>query len=112
MSDGFYPGIIGTNKIFSGVFLVPVENAANERRDEFNTAFCAGDRLSERKQEREVAVDALFLELFGGFDAFPGGSDFDQDPFAANACLFIKVDDVFRLCDGCFAIKREACVDL
>jgi len=62
LGDGFYPGIVGSNEIFAGVFLVPVENAANERRDEFDAAFCAGDRLSERKQEREVAVDALFLE--------------------------------------------------
>ena len=38
---------------------VPVEDAADERRDQERLGVGAGDRLGEREDQRQVAVDAL-----------------------------------------------------
>jgi hypothetical protein len=43
-------------------FDVPVEDAADKRRDESATELRGGDSLSHAEHEREVAGDALLLQ--------------------------------------------------
>ena len=70
------------------LLLVPVEDAAHERRDELDAGLGAGHRLGEGEEQREVAVDALLLEFGGGLDALPGGGDLDQDALAGRCRPF------------------------
>ena len=62
--------------------LVPVVDAADERRDQRHAGLGAGHGLGEAEQQRQVAVDAFALEPLGGADAFPGAGDLDQDALA------------------------------
>jgi hypothetical protein len=64
---------------------VPVEDAADEGRDQEHARFRARDRLREREQQGEIAVDAFALELPRGADPFPRRRDLDQQAFAADA---------------------------
>ena len=64
---------------------VPVEDAADEGRDQERAGVGGGRRLDEREQQREVAVDALALQHLGGADALPGRGELDQDALAADA---------------------------
>ena len=68
--------------LLAGRLLVPVEDAADEGRDERHLRLGAGDRLVQAEEQREVAVDALLLEDLGGADAFPGRRELDQDALA------------------------------
>lgn len=43
------------------VLLVPVQDAADEGRDQSDLGLGAGHGLSEREQQRHVAVDAVLL---------------------------------------------------
>ena len=61
---------------------VPIEDAADERRDEERAGVGVGDRLGEREQQRHVAVDPLALQRRGGLRAFPGRGDLDQNALA------------------------------
>jgi hypothetical protein len=60
--------------------LEPVEDAADEGRDEEGTGLGTGNGLDQREHEGQVAVDlVLGLEDVGGLDALPGGGDLDQN---------------------------------
>ena len=72
--------------------LIPVENAADERRDEECTSFGAGDGLDEGKHEREVAINFVVpLQNLGSLDALPGGGDLDQDTILRDTPLFVEL---------------------
>jgi len=63
---------IGLGRIGTAAGLeVPVEDAANEGRDQKRARIGAGDRLGQRKDQRQIAVDAVFLQGGGGLRAFP-----------------------------------------
>ena len=80
------------------VLLVPVENAADEGRDEGDTSLCAGDGLSEAEEEGEVAVDAiLLLELARGLDTLPSRSNLDQDALLLDTDALVERDQLLRL---------------
>ena len=87
---------------------MPVEDTADERGDELDLRFGAGDGLGEGEKEGEVAMDALFFKDFGGLDAFPCGGDLDQDAVAGNAFLFVGGDQFQRFCDGAFGVEGKA----
>ena len=89
LRDRLHARIVGALIVLARVLLVPVENAADEGRDERDARFGAGDRLVQAEEQRQVAVDAFLLEHLGGADAFPGGGDLDQDAVAADAGLVI-----------------------
>ncbi len=58
--------------VLLGRGFVPVENAADEGRDEEGAGFSACDGLDEREHERQVAVDAvLLLQDVRRLDALP-----------------------------------------
>ena len=69
------------------VGFVPIEDTADERRDQVNAGFGAGASLSEGEQQRQVTVDAFFLQLLRRADALPGRGQFDQDTIVADATL-------------------------
>ena len=85
--DRLHAGIVGALEILAGVLLVPVEDAADEGRDERDAGVGGGDGLMEAEEQRQVAVDAFLLQDLGGADAFPRGGDLDEDAVAADAFL-------------------------
>jgi hypothetical protein len=66
----------------------------------------------QAEEQRQVAVNAFLLQHLGGANAFPRGSDLDEDAVAANACLVVFGNDLCGLRDGGFGVVRQARVDL
>jgi len=80
------------------VLLIPVQNAANEGRDESDTSLGTSNSLAEAEQEGEVAVDLVVtLEFTGSLDTLPAGSDLDEDAFLGDPNRFVELDQVFGL---------------
>lgn len=78
--------------------LVPVQDTADEGRDQSDTGLSASDGLAETEEEGEVAVDLLVtLELAGGLDAFPCRGDFDEDALLGDAVLLVELDELTGL---------------
>src|SRR5262249_4707555 len=84
--------------VAAALLLVPVVDAADEGRNERNAGLGAGHGLGKAEQERQIAVDALALQLFGGTNPFPGAGELDEDPLSADPRLFIHADQLARLC--------------
>lgn len=78
-TDGDDARIFLRRVVLAGRLLVPVEDAADEGRDQEHFGVGAGDRLGLAEEKRQVAVDAFLLQHFRSTDAFPGGSELDQD---------------------------------
>ena len=72
----------------------------------------ASHGLRQREEQREIAVDSLFLENFRRADSLPGRGDFDQDAIAGDAVLFVEGDELTPLLDAPFGIEGEAGVRL
>ncbi len=105
-------GVVGTVVVAAGlVLLVPVEDAADEGRDEGSLGFGGGDGLVDAEEEGHVAVDALFFEDLGGLDALPGGGELDEDALAGDAGGLVLRDDVAGGGDGFVGVVGEAGVD-
>ena len=132
LDDGLDTGVVLGGVLLLGVGLVPVEDTADEGRDEVGTGLGGGDGLGQGEHEGQVAVDAvLALELVGGLDALPGGSELDEDARLVNAGLLVElvvlsvlctivrvvavltyVDDAKSLLDGDVLVKGETGIDL
>ena len=110
--DGLDSGVVGAGVVLAGVLLVPVEDAADEGRDERDLGLGAGDGLMQAEEQGEVAVDSLALEDLGGADSLPCGGDLDEDSLAADAGLVVLRDDLARLGDGLAGVVGEAGVNL
>ena len=91
--------------------LVPVVDAADERRDQLDLGVGAGDGLGEREEEGQIAADAFLFELGGGLDAFPGGGHLDEDALLGDAGGLIESDELAGLGDGGGLVEGEAGVD-
>lgn len=66
--------------------LVPVENSADEGRDQVSTSLGGSDGLNQREHEGQVAVDTVLgLQDVGCLDTFPGRGDLDQDSVLLDA---------------------------
>src|SRR5208337_5097390 len=92
-SDGRNAGIlVRWNLRTAALFLVPVVNAANERRNQGYCSFSTRDRLGKTEQKCEIAVDAFLLKKFGCPDALPRAGDLDQDAFAGHGVFLIQRD--------------------
>jgi len=96
----------------AGALLVPVEDATDEGGDQGHPGFGGSDRLGKAEEQRQVAVNALLLQDLGGFDAFPGGGDLDEDAIAADAGLAIEADQLAGFGDRGFGVKAQAGIDL
>ena len=57
-------------------------------------------------------MNALLFQDLGGFDAFPGGGDLDEDAIAADAGLAIEADQLAGFGDRGFGVKAQAGIDL
>ena len=64
-------GVFRADEVLARALLVPVEDAAHERRDELHAGLGARDGLGEAEQQREIAGDAGLFEFLGGADALP-----------------------------------------
>ena len=72
--------------------LEPIEDTADERRDEESTSLSTGNGLDGREDEGQVAVDAvLALEDVGSLDTLPGGGDLDEDAVLGDALRFVEL---------------------
>ena len=72
--------------------LVPVEDAADEGRDEEGTGLSGSNGLGQREHEGQVAVDAVVaLEDLGSLDTLPGGGNLDQDAVLGDALLLVEL---------------------
>ena len=91
---------------------MPVEDAADERRDQEHAGLRAGRRLREREQQRQVAVDALPLEDLRRADALPRRGDLDEDALAPDAALLVGADDPPRLVDRGRGVEGKIRIDL
>ena len=91
------------------VFLVPVQNTANEGRDESDTSLGTSNSLAETEQESEVAVDPVVtLEFTGSLDTFPRGSDLDENAFLGDTDRLVELDQVLGLYRGTFHVKNTS----
>lgn len=73
LANGFYAWIVVALVVLSGIFFVPVVDAADEGRNQFGASFCANDGLREGEEKGHIAVNAFFLKDLCGFGALPGG---------------------------------------
>ena len=111
-AHGLDAGVLGRREIFAGALLIPVQNPAHEGRDQFGFGLGAGDGLRQGEEQRHIAIDSFALKDFGGANAFPRGSDFNQDPLARNAVLRVERDKPARLFDQTGCIKGQPGVGL
>jgi hypothetical protein len=92
LNDGLDTGVVGGIVLLLGVGLVPVEDTADEGRDEVGTGLGGGNGLGKGEHEGQVAVDAVLgLELVGGSDALPGGSELDENALLVNTGLLVEL---------------------
>lgn len=90
--DGLDTGVLlsGVVTLVSG--LVPVEDTADEGRDEVGTGLSGSDGLNGGEHEGQVAVDAVLgLEDLSGLDTLPGGGDLDENAVAGDAVLLVEL---------------------
>lgn len=107
--DGLNSGVLLAGVVTVGVLLlVPVEDSADEGRDQGDTSFGTGDGLAETEEQGQVAVDVLvFLQVSSGLDTFPGRSDLDQDSFSLDTDGFVQGDQLLGLVDGSLGVVRQ-----
>lgn len=85
-------GVLLLAVLLLGGGLVPVEDAADEGRDEEGVGLGGGDGLRQREHQRQVAIDAVVaLQDLGRLDAFPRGGDLDQDAIFGDAELLVQL---------------------
>ncbi len=86
---------------------MPVQDTAHERRDQEGAGIGAGSGLDIREQQGEVAVYTLFLQLFSGANAFPGGRNLDQHPAGIHAEVVIQLDQATCAGEGGIGIEGQ-----
>ena len=104
-ADGLHAGVVGARgggfvPVGTLGLLVPVVDAADERRDQLDLGVGAGDGLGEREEQGEIAADAFLFELSGGLDAFPGGGHLHENAFLGDAGSLIESDELAGFGDG------------
>ena len=66
---------------------MPIEDAADEGRDQVGTGLGGRRRLRQREDERQIDVDGFLLKDRGGLNTLPGRGDLDEHALAGNAAL-------------------------
>ena len=110
--DGDHARIFARGVVTVVLGLVPVEDAAHERGDQEGAGFGTGTGLGEGEQQGQVALDALFLQDFGGTDAFPGGGQLDQDAIVGDAGFVVEADQLAGLGDAGVGVEGETGIHL
>lgn len=94
------------------LLLVPVEDSTDEGRDQGGTSLGTGDGLTETEEQGQVAVNVLVgLQVSGGLDTFPGGSDLDQDSLSLNTDGFVEGDQLLGLVDSGLGVVGQGGVN-
>lgn len=78
-------------EVFLHGCLVPVEDSADEGRDQVGTGFGGSDSLDKGEHEGQIAVNALLLEDLGGLNSFISGCDLDQDAVFGNSDRVVEL---------------------
>mmetsp|Transcript_55277 Transcript_55277/g.131288 ORF Transcript_55277/g.131288 Transcript_55277/m.131288 type:complete len:336 (-) Transcript_55277:8-1015(-) len=110
--DGEHAGVLLVGVLLLVRSLVPVEDTADEGRDEGRLRLGTCHRLVEVEEEGHVAGDPLLLQNACRLDALPGRRDLDQDPRLVDALLLVEPDDLPRLVQSRLNVEREARVHL
>lgn len=129
--DGLDTGVLGSSVLLLVGSLVPVENTADEGRDEESTGLSGGNGLDQREHEGQVAVDAVLgLQDVRSLDTLPGRGDLDENTVLGDTNGLVELvivssqfqsrrhhnrpylDDVKGLVDGGLGVEREAGIDL
>src|SRR5208282_4096234 len=104
--------LVGRNFRAAVLLLVPIVDAADERRNQSHSRFSARYSLGEAEEQRQVAVDAFLLQEFSRPNAFPCARNLDQDPFPRHALLFVERDELAPLGNRSGGIEAQAGRDL
>lgn len=107
-ANGLDTGVLLGGVFLLGRSLVPVEDAANEGRDEVGASLSGGNGLDKREHEGKVGVDAVLrLEDLGGLDALPCGRDLDEDALLVNANLLVELRRLASATSGAWGEVRN-----
>src|SRR6516165_10069851 len=82
---GADPGILVGGEVLSARLLVPVVDAAHERRDQNGASLSAGDRLGPVQQQRHVALHTLALEDLCSTYSLPRRCELDEHALGPDA---------------------------
>ena len=111
LGNGLHAGIFIADVIGVVLLFEPVVDATDEGGDELDSGFGTSDGLGEGEEESEIAVDAFLLEFFSSLDAFPSGSDLDEDAVARDALGLVGGDELFGFRDGGCGVEGKTGVD-
>ena len=94
LSDGLDARVLFVLVSGSGlVLLVPIQDTADEGRDEGDTSLGTGNSLAKTEQESEITVDLIVaLKFTSSLDTLPGGSHFDENTFLRDADGLVELD--------------------
>ncbi len=112
LRDANHARVLGGREVLAAGLLVPVEDAADEGRDERGARVGAGHGLREAEEQRHVRAHALLLERLGRADALPGRGELDEHALLADALLRVERDDAARARQRARRVEAEARVDL
>lgn len=92
---------------------MPVEDSADEGRDEGDLGLGTGNGLDKGEEQSQVTVDTVLgLELLGGLDTLVGGGDLDEDSVGRDTLGLVEINEGQSLLDGGVLVERESGVDL
>mmetsp|Transcript_7486 Transcript_7486/g.16559 ORF Transcript_7486/g.16559 Transcript_7486/m.16559 type:complete len:275 (+) Transcript_7486:117-941(+) len=94
-----------------GLFVI-IKDASDKGADQGNSAISTGNSLGKTKNQSEVAGNAFLFQHFGGFDAFPCGSNLDQNGRLVHANFLVQFNDFASLGNRGLRVKRKASVNL
>lgn len=112
VADRLDTGVSLRGVLLAGGLLEPVEDTADEGRDEGDTGLGTGDGLAETEEEGQVAVDALKLELLGSLDTLPGGGDLDENALLGDTDGGVEGNELAGLSKGSLSVERVDGVNL
>ena len=92
--------------------LVPVVDAPDKGRDELHARLRARCRLIQRKQQREVAVDAAPLQATRGAYALPRRGNLDEHTQRRNARCLVQLNEALGARVGGILVKGKARIHL
>jgi hypothetical protein len=111
--DGLDTGVFVGREVLASGGLVPVEDTADERRNQEGTGLSGSNSLHLGEHKSQVAVDAvLVLQLARSLDTLPGGGKLDQHARLVDADALVQVDDVQGLVNGSLLVERQRGIDL
>lgn len=91
--------------------IVPIKNAPWKGGNQADGVLSASHCLNVREDQREVARDALLLELAGRQNPFPRRRNLDENSASIDTSFLVKLDQAPASGDASLRIERKAGVD-